>query len=92
MSSTNPLSWRDVYHAVEQSEGRIVERIEKLEESISPVLSDHEERIRSCETANKVSRGIEAGVKGTLKVQHVILMLVVSGSALAVSLFHAIFG
>jgi hypothetical protein len=47
--TTGPLSWRDVYTAVGESEGRVVAAIEQLREDLGKVGDDHERRLRAIE-------------------------------------------
>lgn len=44
-----PLSWRDVYRAVEQSEKRIIEAVNAAVQPLSDTSKDHEQRIRRLE-------------------------------------------
>lgn len=45
----SPLSWRDVYRAVEQSEKRIIEAVNAAVQPLSDTSKDHEQRIRRLE-------------------------------------------
>lgn len=46
---SGPLSWRDVYKAVGDSEERVLKAIDLLRERIVPIVNDHETRIREME-------------------------------------------
>jgi predicted RecB family endonuclease len=63
MPDNQPLSWRDVYKAVEQSEQRIVAAINAAVTPLSQQASDHEHRLRTIENNGtpRVQR-IEASV------------------------------
>lgn len=68
-ANTPPLSWRDVYRAVEQSEKRIIEAVNSAVQPLSDTSKDHEQRIRRLEqegsmTAREALRvAIALGVK-----------------------------
>jgi hypothetical protein len=47
-----PLSWRDVYRAVNESEERILKAISDAVAPLGQASRDHEERIRAIETGN----------------------------------------
>ncbi len=47
--ATSPLSWRDVYGAVKESEQRIIDKIETTVGPLRDGIGDHEQRIRALE-------------------------------------------
>jgi len=61
------LSWRDVYKAVGESEGRVVAAINDLGSRLGASVSDHEARIRAVEA--------QTALVGPLKVEETALSL-----------------
>lgn len=59
----NPLSWRDVYHAVERSEDKILKELAEVKTEIITQLDEHDTRIRANEQwrhnyeASKAAKG-----------------------------------
>jgi agmatine/peptidylarginine deiminase len=75
-----PLSWRDVYRAVNESETRIVAAITDATKPIISLQSDHEQRLRDLELhgsseAREAKRSVDA-----LWIKHDALKLVVDAN------------
>jgi hypothetical protein len=64
----NPLSWRDVYRAVGESEARVLRAVGDLGSRVLGVQSDHETRLRVVETRSSKTSGVFATVSGTQRV------------------------
>jgi flagellar biosynthesis/type III secretory pathway ATPase len=86
MSADGPLSWRDVYTAVGESESRTRDDIADLQKAVLGVTTDHEGRLRVIEAAALMNMGKRQGVIATLGVGKTALLFAFSamGPVLAV--------
>lgn len=80
MSADGPLSWRDVYTAVGESESRTRDDIAALQGAVLSVTTDHEGRLRVIESAALMSMGKRQGVVATLGVGKTALLFILSAS------------
>jgi hypothetical protein len=55
---SGPLSWRDVYRAVEKSEASIVAAIDAAVRPLTDRQNDHELRLRALEQHNQREQGV----------------------------------
>ena len=87
---TGPLSWRDVYHAVERSEDRILVRMDEGFDRVMEVLDDHEHRIEINEDWRKARDASEGGRMGVWNQQRVVLVTILAFGGFAVSAINFI--
>lgn len=81
--SEAPLSWRDVYKAVEDSQGEVLRAIGDLKVDLIKISDDHEERIRFLEKMEDRSSGQSKGIRQLLGAERAVLAtLIAMGSAI----------
>jgi uncharacterized membrane protein len=91
--STSPVSWRDVYGAVEQSETRLTKHLERIE----AVFANHEDasesryrevetRVRVLENDRAVNAAAGLSARRTLGDLRTVVLLIVAIAAFMVSL------
>jgi len=79
----SPLSWRDVYKAVNESEARIVQAVRDATAPIATAQADHENRLRKLETeGSSLSQAISRST-AALWVKHDALKVVVEANTAA---------
>lgn len=67
---SGPLSWRDVYKAVNESEARIVEAIRDAVKPLNERQNDHETRIRNLEVHGSVEAQAALAEVRSLAIRH----------------------
>jgi Arc/MetJ-type ribon-helix-helix transcriptional regulator len=70
MNEHGPLSWRDVYKAVHESEARVVEAIRDAVKPLNERQNDHEQRIRSLEVHGSVEAQAALAEVRALAIKH----------------------
>ncbi len=86
---SGPLSWRDIYRAVGDSETRIKEHIDAVLQPMALQLADHEVRLRAREAADasRTARGETIlGMLGASRAFLLLLLAAVSASG-AITVF-----
>lgn len=73
-----PLSWRDVYKAVNEAETRLSNDIAEMRTAVLSVTTDHESRLRVVEQAQLLGQGKAQGVAFTIGTGKAAVLFVVS--------------
>lgn len=75
-NNSGPLSWRDVYRAVSESEDRVIAAIKDAIAPLTASAADHEARLRVVEIQTRAMSDQRAGVVSALTAgQKTVLLL-----------------
>lgn len=81
-----PLSWRDVYRAVEESEGRVLAALTALSTRVLGVQTDHERRLRSVEDGLLIQMGRRQSAVEVLGAGKTFVLLAFSATGAAIAI------
>ena len=85
-----PLSWRDVYHAVERSEDKILSRIDEKFDEVGETLAAHDARLRGVERWQASSDDRKAGSSSVWTAQRVVITMALAAAGAIVSVANFI--